>query len=252
MKSDALDRIERMPLPPAKNPLVVSKPYTPHEEEDTYEVETESDAKSYLGKFFDDEQVDEMLKFWEEKLTEVSVALTEKMPNFLECETLYVEVKTEIDAIRARELKASEMVRCLNEYRSRAKPIKEIKRLLRTTSHTAKAPRQVRREFDWMNYAVTALKKMDKFLDPYILWGIVLQENAKDFVVLKGDLKELKKTQYMVTRNWVKASSLVYKRRVELDECLGFYGEKIGLRSWLDTNGVPLPQYIKDFMHDKT
>lgn len=191
-------------------------------------VVTEEESQNTLGLTI--KQLDRMIEKTEADIVEQAALVEKETEPFKEMEKLYLEQKKIFDGLNVNLEESKELLTTLAQLRSRTKNGKDI-RVMRTTSHTAKPPKEEKPRFQWRKLATDALTKMDRFLEPSRVWDIVMQEMGIDSEKMPNDVK---KHRWMTLVNWRKQFVV--------------YNDRMGLAIWVDKENRPTGKYLEAFM----
>ena len=178
----------------------------------------------------------------EDAIIKSKTLLSEKLPSFKETEEIYLSERKEIYEIEQEIEKKTEWLNGLVANRGKNLGKTDI-RILRTTSHTEdKHKKEIINRVNWMIPAGEILEREKRFLNPEILYEMILKSYphlAKK--VATGYSIGIK---VRVISNFIRAATLDRKTGTKL---IAIYQNKIGLYKWM-VKDKPLATFMKDFL----
>ena len=111
---------------------------------------------------------------------------------------------------------------------------------------------QKSRALKWMKPTIKILLRENKFMDPEVVYYMILKENPNYEVVLKKSGTSVANAANHYINN-MKRSSELFGKRVKnagpKSNNVCMFKDKIGLENWMTDDKVPEPQYVKEFMY---
>jgi hypothetical protein len=121
-----------------------------------------------------------------------------------------------------------------------------------TPNPVTPARAQKSRALKWMKPAIKILLRENKFMDPEVVYHMVLKENPEYVQTLAKTNTPISTAAHHFINNMKRGAELFGKRKKNTgikSNNICMFKDKIGLENWMTDDKVPEPKYIKEFMY---